>query len=98
MDLVADVISAVSRIPRGKVATYGLIADLSGHPGASRSIGRALQTGPHRAEVPRHRVVNGAGRMAPGWDSQRELLLAEGVTFKENGCVDMVKHAWTGRD
>jgi methylated-DNA-protein-cysteine methyltransferase-like protein len=36
--------------------------------------------------------------MAPGWDSQRELLLAEGVTFKENGCVDMAKHAWTGRD
>jgi methylated-DNA-protein-cysteine methyltransferase-like protein len=94
--LVADVLAVVAGIPRGKVATYGQIADLAGHPGASRSVGRALQTGPHRAELPRHRVVNSSGRTAPGWDSQRDLLEAEGVTFRENGCVDMAKHAWSG--
>lgn len=96
--LVADVLAAVSRIPSGKVATYGLIADLSGHPGASRSVGRAVQSGPHAASLPRHRVVNSSGRTAPGWAEQRAMLEAEGVAFKENGCVDMAKHAWTGRD
>jgi methylated-DNA-protein-cysteine methyltransferase-like protein len=94
--LADEVLTVVAVIPRGKVATYGQIADLAGHPGASRSVGRALQTGPHRADFPRHRVVNSSGRTAPGWGAQRDLLEAEGVTFKENGCVDMAKHAWSG--
>ena len=41
-----------------------------------------------------HRVVNSAGRLAPHFSEQKELLLAEGVGFKPNGCVDMEKYQW----
>ena len=45
-------------------------------------------------KYPCHRVVNHAGRTAPGWREQRELLEDEGVEFKANGCVDMKRHQW----
>ncbi len=92
--LVNDVIGVVSRVPYGKVTTYGQIARLSGHPGASRSVGRALGTASHTADIPWHRVVNSSGRTVPGWDEQKQLLEAEGVAFKDNGCVDMTSHIW----
>lgn len=47
-------------------------------------------------KYPCHRVVNSAGRLAPGFYEQRSLLENEGVGFKENGCVDMKKHGWNG--
>lgn len=46
-------------------------------------------------EIPAGRVVNHAGRTAPGWRLQAELLHAGGgVEFRENGCVDMKRHQW----
>ena len=45
-------------------------------------------------DYPCHRVVNHMGRTAPGRHEQRGLLEAEGVGFRENGCVDMKKHRW----
>ena len=48
-----------------------------------------------RAELlPCHRVVNNAGRTAPGWSRQRPLLESEDITFKPNGHVDMQRHLW----
>ena len=41
------------------------------------------------AGMPSHRVVSAAGRTAPGWTAQRELLEAEGIRFRRNGCVDL---------
>ena len=43
---------------------------------------------------PCHQVVNHAGRLAPHFPEQREKLTAEGITFRENGNVDMSKHQW----
>ena len=40
------------------------------------------------------RVVNSQGRTAPGWTGQRELLAAEGVHFRANGCVDLSASGW----
>ena len=45
-------------------------------------------------DYPCHRVVNHAGRTAPHFRGQRELLLEEGVEFRKNGCVDMKKYQW----
>ena len=45
-------------------------------------------------KYPCHRVVNSAGRTAPGWARQRALLEQEGVQFKPNGCVDMKRYQW----
>ena len=89
-----EVLNIVSQIPRGKVTTYGNVAALAGWPSHSRMVGRTLRYTPGAELLPCHRVVNKEGRTAPGWSEQRPLLEAEGVTFKNNGHVDMLRHLW----
>lgn len=80
----------IAQIPPGYVASYGQLALLAGQPGWARRAGRALRFAPEG--LPCHRVVNSAGRTAPGWAGQRTLLEGEGVAFRENGTVDIKKH------
>lgn len=87
-----QVYNAVAAIPRGKVATYGQLALLAGHPRWARMAGKAMSMAPR--DLTSHRVVNSSGRLVPGWVAQRGYLEAEGVTFRPNGNVDMKKHAW----
>lgn len=89
-----DVYAIVREIPAGKVTTYGDIAALLGLPQCSRMVGRALKQTPGELSLPCHRVVNAAGRLAPGWDEQKQYLLDEGVVFRSNGCVDMKRSRW----
>lgn len=84
----------VSMIPYGKVATYKQIAWMLGLPQNARQVGQALHNAPDYMQLPCHRVVNGQGRLVPGWQEQRRLLLSEGVLFKENGHVDLIKNVW----
>jgi methylated-DNA-protein-cysteine methyltransferase-like protein len=93
-----DVLNIVAQIPRGRVTTYGIIATLTGWPSHSRMVGRTLRYTPGASLLPCHRVVNKVGRTAPGWSRQRTLLEEEGVTFKPNGHVDMVRHLWEPDD
>ena len=92
--LVYEILSVVGEIPEGRVASYGQIARLIGRERNARLVGRVLSMAEYYGDYPCHRVVNHAGRLAPGFREQRELLLAEGVGFMENGCVDMQKHRW----
>ena len=39
-------------------------------------------------------IVNSTGRLVPGWGEQKQLLLAEEVSFKANGCVNLKEHLW----
>ena len=93
-----DVLNIVSQIPVGRVTTYGHIAALAGWPSHSRMVGRTLRYTPGAESLPCHRVVNIAGRTAPGWSLQRTLLEQEGVIFKSNGRVDMARHLWEPDD
>ena len=68
-----EVINIVSQIPRGRVLTYGQIARLAGYPLHARHVGNALHELSDEA-IPCHRVVNSAGRLAPNWPEQRQLL------------------------
>lgn len=90
----SEVYSVVKEIPAGKVITYGQIANLIGKPQCSRMVGQAMHNAPEHLSLPCHRVVNSTGRLAPGWEEQKQLLEQEGVTFKKNGNVDIKKHAW----
>lgn len=92
--LIYEILEAVAEIPAGKVASYGQIARLIGRDKNSRLVGRVLSMAEFYGSYPCHRVVNHAGRTAPHWREQRELLEAEGVEFKENGCVDMKRFQW----
>ena len=96
--LIHQILSVVSYIPLGSVATYGQIAQLIGRERNARLVGRVLSQAGLYGKYPCHRVVNSAGRLAPAWEEQRHLLWAEGVTFKTNGCVDLKKHQWRPTD
>ena len=93
-DLIYEVLSVVEEIPKGRVATYGQIARLTGRDRNARLVGKILSMSEYYGQYPCHRVVNHAGRTAPRFFSQRERLQEEGVGFKENGCVDLEKYRW----
>ena len=78
-----------SRIPRGKVTTYGQIARKLGTC-AYRAVGSALHRNPFAPDVPCHRVVGSDGSLtgfAMGLARKRRLLQGEGITFT-SGKVD----------
>ena len=92
--LIYEILSVVEEIPEGRVATYGQIARLIGRDRNARLVGRVLGMSQFYGNYPCHRVVNHTGRPAPHFRDQRALLAAEGVTFLENGNVDMKKFQW----
>jgi len=89
---------AVRRIPRGRVSTYGHIADIAGLGGHARQVGYALHA-LRGDDVPWHRVVNARGEISPrsagdSHELQRLLLEAEGVEFDVMGRIDLSRFAW----
>ena len=76
-DLIYEILSVVEEIPEGCVATYGQIARLIGREKNSRLVGKVLSMAEYYGQYPCHRVVNHAGRPAPGWREQEELLRGE---------------------
>ena len=94
-EIIKSVLVIVDEIPSGRVATYGQIARLIGRPKNARLVGKILsQSELYGSKHPCHRVVNAAGRLAPGWEDQKHLLWAEGVDLKANGCVDLKVYLW----
>lgn len=92
-NLLYEIYAIVEEIPEGYVSTYKDIASAIGKEKNSRLIGRALKVSSMYGDFPCHRVVNHQGRLVPGWIEQRELLINEGITFKNN-LVDLKKHRW----
>ena len=93
-ELAYQILCVVGEIPEGRVASYGQIARLIGRERNARLVGRVLSLSRFYGSYPCHRVVNHAGRLAPHFPEQRERLLAEGVTFRPNGNVDMTACQW----
>lgn len=98
-DTLAERIKRViRRIPRGRVASYGQIAALSGHPRAARTVVWILHSSSGKARLPWHRVINSRGtislRPGCGCEEQRARLTAEGVGFDSAGRVDLRRHGW----
>jgi methylated-DNA-protein-cysteine methyltransferase-like protein len=92
----------VARIPRGRVATYGQVAELAGLPGGARQVGYALAALDDAHPIPWHRVVNASGgiseRSEPGWaELQRALLEREGVVFDARARVSLPRFRWRPR-
>ena len=90
------------RIPRGRVATYGQVAELAGLAGHARQVGYALHALPSGSTVPWHRVLNAAGgvsrRATPGSElTQRQLLEREGVHCDPRGRVCLAVERWRPR-
>jgi methylated-DNA-protein-cysteine methyltransferase-like protein len=98
-----EIYAAVRAIPRGKVATYGQIAELCGLPAGHRVVARAMRTCP--ARLPWQRVVarKDARRAKIGIADaehaalQRALLAREGVLFDAGGFIPLSKSGWLPR-
>lgn len=100
-DIVSDsptkrIYEAVKKIPKGKVATYSLVARMAGNKDMSRAVGNALHKNPEPGVIPCHRVVNSKGELAGefafgGAGAQAKLLESEGVEVR-NGTVDLKKY------
>lgn len=87
-----------AQIPPGFVMSYGQIAGLIGNRRASRAVGYAMMRCT-RKNVPCHRVVYRDGSLASGGafggeGRQRALLEKEGVTFTEDGRIDIRRHRY----
>jgi O-6-methylguanine DNA methyltransferase len=92
------VLTVVSRIPAGRVTTYGIVAKLAGKPGAARAVGNIMRQA-DRPGLPYHRVI-GAGGGLGGYSSlalKRSLLAAEGLTVTPRRVVGFAKILWKGK-
>jgi len=100
-DIVTDspskrIYEAVKRIPKGKVASYGQVAEMAGDKNMARAVGNALHKNPDPATIPCHRVVNSKGELAGafafgGAEVQANRLRSEGVEVNNNK-VDIKKY------
>jgi len=88
----------IAEIPRGRVASYGQIAEIAGVPRGARQVGYVLRSLPKGHDLPWYRVVQASGRIAFDKDSQqfaeqRDRLIMDGVTVTA-GRIDMKQFRW----
>lgn len=100
-DLVTDsptkrIYEAVKKIPKGKVATYGKVAEMAGDKKMARAVGNALHKNPDPNGIPCYRVVNAKGELAGefafgGRGAQAKLLQEDGIEVVD-GKVDLKRY------
>ena len=94
----------VSKIPYGKVATYGQIADLIHAYGSARQVGWALRRLKLPSNVPWHRVINSKGLISMSFSRngtdwmQKELLVKENIKFNSKMKIDFKKYLWRPKE
>jgi methylated-DNA-protein-cysteine methyltransferase-like protein len=104
--LYRAIYAVVRQIPRGRVATYGQVAELAGIPGGGRVAGAALKVSSRAGRLPWQRVIGKAGpnrgRIAihdpVGAAVQRQLLGKEGVEINDSGLVPLDRYGWLPGD
>lgn len=86
----------VKKIPKGRVATYGQIAELAGDKKMARAVGNALHKNPDPEGIPCYRVVNAKGELSGefafgGAGAQAKLLMEDGIEVVD-GKVDLKRY------
>lgn len=102
MSFFEEVYKITKQIPKGKVATYGQIAVLTGNPRMARFVGYALHANPEPGVIPCHRVVNRFGSLCEGFafggiEVQADMLKQENILVDENYIVDLKEYLWNGQ-
>jgi len=87
----------VRSIPRGRVMTYGQLAEILGEGYTPRTVGFVMHGSDDK--TPWHRVINAQGACSTGGvvlphDKQQRMLEAEGVSFNERGRCDLQTYLW----
>src|SRR3954470_3708234 len=104
--LYRAIYAVVRRIPVGRVATYGQVAELAGIPGGGRVAGAAMKVSSRAGRLPWQRVIGKAGpnrgRIAihdpVGAAVQRQLLGKEGVHIGDSGLIALDRYGWLPGD
>ncbi len=102
-----QVYAVVRRIPRGKVTSYGRVAEMLGRPRAARAVGYALnalkdkQSDPNYHDIPWQRVINSQGRISivnreHSANQQAEILRSEGVVVSQDLRISLDIYLWEG--
>lgn len=94
------VIELIQSVPKGTVATYGLIARLAGSPRGSRRVGWLLHSSTQKYDLPWQRIIKSDGSLSfpehsPSFLMQKHQLEAEGIVIKNNR-VDLNQFLWRG--
>jgi len=89
----------VKQIPKGKVTSYGIIANLIGTGFSARVVGYAMNNASNFDDIPTHRVVNRNGLLTGRHhftppELMQELLEKEGIEIIENQIIDFKQHLW----
>ncbi len=99
--LYAAIYQVARKIPRGRIATYGQLAELAGLPGGGRVAGAAMKQSEPADRVPWQRVVGKRGRQGQiaihdpvGAAMQRQLLEREGVVVSDRGAIALDDFGW----
>lgn len=100
--LYRSIYAVVRKIPRGRVATYGQVAELAGLPGGARVAGAALKVLPSGHGLPWQRVIGKAGKNRGriqihnpvGAAIQRQMLDQEGVVINDTGLIALDRYGW----
>jgi methylated-DNA-protein-cysteine methyltransferase related protein len=94
------VYEVVRQVPKGRVTTYGHIAEYLGQKGSARMVGWAMNASHHvNPPVPAHRVINRNGLLTGKRHFQtpelmEKLLEHEGITIKNDKAVEFEKLVW----
>ena len=91
-------LAAVRGIPRGRVATYGDVAEIVGAPRAARAVGNVMRECGDPS-VPCHRVIAAGGALGGfgGWLQRKaDLLRAEGLEVTPSRVRGFAAVRWTG--
>jgi methylated-DNA-protein-cysteine methyltransferase-like protein len=100
--LYRGIYQVIRRIPKGRVATYGQVAELAGIPNGGRVAGAALKVSKPTDALPWQRVIGKAGKTRGriaiydpvGAAIQRQLLEGEGVIIGDSGLVALDRFGW----
>lgn len=98
-----SVYEVVKLIPKGRVTSYGAIAEYLGAKGSTRMVGWAMNQAHTLPDVPAHRVVNRNGVLTGRHHFEtptqmQELLEAEGVEVIEEQIQSFAKLFWNPSD
>lgn len=88
-DYKMQVYEFLKTIPKGKVATYGQIAESLGNKNLARVVGNILHKNPDPKTYPCYKVVNKNGKLSQnyafgGIQKQKFLLENDGIVVKND--------------
>lgn len=94
-----DVYEVVKLIPRGRVTSYGMIANYLGTKLSARMVGWAMNAAHGLSDVPAHRVVNRNGVLSgkahfASPTRMQELLEEEGITVVKDQIQGFKELVW----